>query len=397
MIRIRFKSEKEYLSLQQKYLSQVAKFVEFDKSDILDEATEPLKTAESKTERTAKKLQEGYPELYHFLFKEGQLNKENLRMLLVGPKDMPASFGGTGKHFQTMREFLEWISRECKPNDIITARKICKKIFCYKNGFGSSDEAYSILRSLNVRVCPYCNRIYTITLPSKEELRPGRKPKKTRPTFDHFYYQSEYPFLALNLFNLVPSCHTCNLNKGTAKAEIIYPYDEAFEKKAVFRVIPQIEEIINEDCNPFAFLMGESDLFSIRFMGNNGSSLLGDSRLSYRLFDIEDKNIRKRIEKSIQLFCLEEQYDEHKMEIRDILKNKYYFNEQYVRSVICPMLQEKMRKNGLGEISEEQIMDMAMDMIFFSRINQEKWGERPLSKLTADILEQVSIKENYLN
>jgi len=390
MIKICLKGETDYSRLRDDYLNGIVNFVAFDKADILDEATKS--SEKGKTRCTASELRKKYPELYTFLFKkDDNINRENLRMLLAGPKNMPASFGGKGDCFRTMHDFFEWIKSQCTPKNREEAKEVCKDIFHYKNSFGKSNKTYELLNKLNVRVCPYCNRIYTITLPSKKKLKSKDDFKPTRPTFDHFYSQDKYPYLALNLFNLVPSCHTCNKNKHTATDEIIYPYDEAFGKEAVFRVIPHIDNLTSEDSNPFAFLMGESDSFYIKFMGNDGISLLEDSPLPYRLSDIKDKEYRERIENSIQLLHLEEQYNEHKEEIRDILKSRYYFNEQYMRSVICPMLQKKMIENGLGKISQEQIMDIAMDMIFFSRINQEKWGDRPLSKLTSDILDQVSV------
>ncbi len=392
MIRIRLRNKTEYSRLRQEYLKLMVKYVGFDESDILNDDTKS--STKRKTTETAKILRKRYPELYNFLFQDKELNKvnrENLKMLLVGPEKMPASFGGKGDCFPTMNDFLIWLRQQCMPQNQSEAKAVCKTIFRYKNGFGKSQDAYRLLRSLNVHVCPYCNRIYTITLPSKQELAPGHRFRPTRPTFDHFYSQDECPFLALSLFNLVPSCHICNGNKHATRTELVYPYDEAFEKKAVFRVIPKIDALAHENGNPFSFLIGESDSFYIKFMGNECISLLENTPLSYRLSDIKDETYRKRIENSIQVFSLEEQYCEHNSETRDILRNHYYFNENYIRSVLCPMIQEKMSKEGHGVISQEQIMVMAMDMIYFSRICQDEWGERPLSKLTADILEQVSV------
>lgn len=43
-----------------------------------------------------------------------------------------------------------------------------------------------------------------------------------------------------------------------------------------------------------------------------------------------------------------------------------------------------------GDEGKKQIMDIAMDMLFLSRLEEEEWEERPLAKLKSDILEQMS-------
>ncbi|MDQ7066856.1 MAG: hypothetical protein Q9M40_01995 [Sulfurimonas sp.] len=58
-------------------------------------------------------------------------------------------------------------------------------------------NAYKLVKSLNLSVCPYCNRntIYNIT----------NKNRRTSD-LDHFYPKSKYPFLAVSFYNLIPSC-----------------------------------------------------------------------------------------------------------------------------------------------------------------------------------------------
>ena len=120
-------------------------------------------------------------------------------------------------------------------------------------------------------------------------------------------------------------------------------------------------------------------------MGNGEVSLIHDLPLSERLVSIKDDSYRERIEKSVEIFRLEQQYEEHKEEVRDILRNRYYFNEQYIQNAVCPLLHQKMRNIGI-----DQLKDIAMDMLFFTHLDQEEWGKRPLSKLTSDILDQIS-------
>ncbi len=397
MIKINIEDEAEYSRLRNEYLKRISKYVRFNKEDIVpEEVSEKSKDdKEDLTKKTANELKNKYTNLYNYLFDKGsdEVNKEKLRCLLAGPEEMPRSFGGCGEK-QTMLECLDGIIAACSiPEEsekeaATAARKCCQTIFNYDRFVKEQDDAYWLLRNLHVRVCPYCNQIYTVTLPSPEELREGEIFKTTRATFDHFYSKSEYPYLAVSLFNLIPSCSVCNSNKSNKKEKIIYPYDQEFGKNAVFRVIPDFsQEEPEKEGNILNFLCGQSDSFYIKFMGKEDIYLSSDLRVEERLSGIEDAELRERIITSIGRFKLEEIYKEHKQEIRDILRNRYYFDENYVKTVICPMLREKMGEN---KKDSDEVDRMAMDMLFFSNIRVEEWGQRPLSKLVSDILEQLS-------
>lgn len=55
-----------------------------------------------------------------------------------------------------------------------------------------------------LRYCPYCNAdtVYVF----------GSNKRYVKSSLDHFYPQSRFPFLALSLYNLIPSCTRCNSN-----------------------------------------------------------------------------------------------------------------------------------------------------------------------------------------
>lgn len=419
MIRIKLPEKVNYFDLQESYLEGITSCIGFDAKDVLDNSKD---TGNEKSRSSAQKLQKYYPSLYRFLFEDiNTVKRENLRRLLVGPDTIPESFGGNGEKFATMRGNLDDIIARCPwPQNgpkRAKAKEVCEDIFNYDKFTQKKVVTYGLLRKLDVRVCPYCNRLYTITLPSKMELGEGEEFVTTRAAFDHFYSKDEYPYLAVSLFNLIPSCHVCNMNKGTSQQKIIYPYDEEFGDEAVFRVIPDLScKACTEDKGVLNFLHGGRDQFHIRFMGKEGISLLSDAPLDYRLADIDDEEYRKRIENAIELFRLERLYKEHKEEIRDILRNRYYFNEEYVKTAICPVIEEKMRrekkkkldkereenldkereenlnKEGEENLDKESIREVAMDMLFFTHMRQDKWGKRPLSKLITDILNQLSVE-----
>ena len=63
-----------------------------------------------------------------------------------------------------------------------------------------------VLNSLNLSVCPYCNRQYIFGTDNN---------RKVGAQFDHFYSKSKYPYLALSFYNLIPVC-LCGETSGTA-------------------------------------------------------------------------------------------------------------------------------------------------------------------------------------
>ena len=88
------------------------------------------------------------------------------------------------------------------------------------DGKGTFDKR-AFIRDSGLRVCPYCGM---------EFVKPTNRTKKQ---IDHFFPKREFPFLALNYYNLIPSCDTCNEspNKGTKNpldvaknGEIMHPY-----------------------------------------------------------------------------------------------------------------------------------------------------------------------------
>lgn len=69
------------------------------------------------------------------------------------------------------------------------------------------------ISNLNISVCPYCNRNYIINFDENG---------KTTAELDHFFSKSKYPYLAICVYNLIPSCHTCNQRKSDSSKEIYY-------------------------------------------------------------------------------------------------------------------------------------------------------------------------------
>lgn len=76
-------------------------------------------------------------------------------------------------------------------------------------------------------ICPYCYRSYIGVVETEDGS------KSITPDLDHFYPKSRYPFLAVTLSNLVPSCLFCNQrakNDADFYKTSIYPPNEIFNE-----------------------------------------------------------------------------------------------------------------------------------------------------------------------
>jgi hypothetical protein len=126
------------------------------------------------------------------------------------------------------KKFLRWIEPHListKPQNLIhainkfnkirmqmtnaeftTFKTQLKAVFKYDNFIKRKKikwDAYKLCEAFPFKVCPYCHYTHIFTVIEEKGIR---------PTIDHYYLKDEYPFLALALNNLIPSCATCNSN-----------------------------------------------------------------------------------------------------------------------------------------------------------------------------------------
>ncbi|MBM6876135.1 hypothetical protein H6A04_10855, partial [Fusobacterium mortiferum] len=83
---------------------------------------------------------------------------------------------------------------------------------------------HQLLAKMNVKTCPYCDRQYITNFDTN----------KSSADLDHFYSQSEYPYLALNIYNFIPACPICNRN---------------FKNDGEIQINPRFEELLAEISN----------------------------------------------------------------------------------------------------------------------------------------------------
>jgi hypothetical protein len=77
----------------------------------------------------------------------------------------------------------------------------------YKNLRKSFYPKY--FREIEIKSCVYCNSQLTITA-----KKPNKKGFSAKFDVDHYRSKDEFPFLSICLFNLYPSCASCNRSKS---------------------------------------------------------------------------------------------------------------------------------------------------------------------------------------
>jgi hypothetical protein len=73
----------------------------------------------------------------------------------------------------------------------------------------TSWNAYALVCAHNLRICPYCHA-HHINYHVDPAAATLAHQYRVRPPLDHFLPKSSYPYLAVSLHNLIPSCAQCN-------------------------------------------------------------------------------------------------------------------------------------------------------------------------------------------
>lgn len=235
-----------------------------------------------------------------------------------------------------------------------------KDCFDYET-YSKSEKPYTTLLKINYNTCPYCNRQYVHTYVSLEP-EPGRM----RATLDHFYSKSDYPYLALSLYNLIPSCYSCNSSlklakKFTTKTHI-HPYANSFDNIVKFSInfkkIADAQEYI-------AKFYENPDYLEIDF--------------NY-LVDI-DSDDYTRAEGNISAFHLKNIYNFHKDQVIELLQKFVLLSSGYPQDVASRYPKLFNDENDIKR------------MIVGNYLENDKFHKRPFSRLISDLCEEIGFKK----
>lgn len=230
-----------------------------------------------------------------------------------------------------------------------TYQKLMKELY---NAFTQHSDENGVTRShrvfndLKISTCPYCNMQYTFTLDCENG--------KTAPELDHFYDKSDYPVLAVSFYNLVPSCHVCNHIKGIKKTVTINPFFAGFESRFVF-----------VDDHDSGKVLTKAEVMK-----------QGGGRVLLRMPDGQESAKDKG---NIKTFALNELYAMQVKYIGEIVEKVPMYGDLY--SDLATTFQTK------SKTAQE-----VYDFVWGKHLVEAEYEDRPLSKLTRDLLEQLEIR-----
>ena len=245
-------------------------------------------------------------------------------------------------------------SNTSKPPTQDTALEILESIFDYDllNG----DPRHKLLSAFEVPVCPYCNRQY-ITL-----YRENKNEDRTTADLDHFYIKSIHPYLALSLYNFVPSCQICNSRfKGDTDfyaTPHLYPYTQKSNSLIKFSI---------HDPLILAHFQQQDQVSTLR---KDMSSADAQRIISVCPTNSSDEQARN----SIKTFHLEEVYQSHKDYVYDLLLKIHAYDDTKIQA----LYQE------FPDLFKSE--DEVRSLVFGQCPDSEDMLKQPLSKLTQDLL-----------
>ncbi len=205
-----------------------------------------------------------------------------------------------------------------------------------------------ILDKFNISVCPYCNRNFHFTYKKNNKSGVGKKSNMFQ--LDHFYPQMHYPYLALNIYNFIPSCGFCNHTKLHSIDKILNPHEHSFDDYTLFELShDNVESMISKN---------------------------KDFEIKLNVVE-KDPQINAMCEKTKEMFMLEEVYKNHKREVKELILRKQAYNESFINDINNMLKYNEVLPN----ITVEEFLYGASEDI----------NNKPLSKLSKDIIRFIEV------
>ena len=200
---------------------------------------------------------------------------------------------------------------------------------------------------LNPRTCYYCNIDYINVYDDENS--------KNKFTLDHFIDKGRYPYLALSVFNLIPSCSVCNSKikgaipfYGDVELEHTNPYLESFQfdKKVKFKLF------LSQNCKDLNIKSKDDIAIPLKERYSND------------------------YEKYIEVFKLNPRYQAHKDIVFEMLQNAELYPESRLKELqdLTGIPYQEIKKDIFRLIGDE--VDLSKE---------------PFSKLRRDISEELGL------
>ena len=270
----------------------------------------------------------------------GKTDDENFKYLvLMPPKDL----------YSLARVIQERIDVSKEGTNIQRLKKVYTE--CSLMGKQQNKRKLNtiLIDSLNLNICPYCNRNYINTRVDIEN------PSKSSfgAQMDHFYSKDKYPIFSVCLYNFIPVCGVCNLIKGTTD----------------FKVFP--------------FLEDEEKKHEVRF--NYRYSNLDEIEL---YFETSDER-----EADMNTIKLGEAYAIHHLDVKNMLIREEQYSKSYREE-----LRDLFRSHGEvgNNVFQLSLADDEIDrMIFGDSVFEEDIKNISLGKFKKDIYQEIKSLRDY--
>ena len=311
----------------------------------------------------AEAIIKSYSELLHqFLYPVGTLDRENLRALFLVkladgavPEALRFDLNRDGTHGERKKH----------------AKALYEYVFPYDkfSKLKKTDGHIGIcefVSRLGVKVCPYCNRLFTTTVNTAKV--------RVRPQLDHFRNKNTYPFLALSVNNLIPTCGVCNLLKLDDDADLAYPYAECFADEGhIFATDIPAKHTVPAMTG---MAIAEDDF---------------EIKLKFRDEDTDTPR-SNRIRQSVKKLALAELYQSHREHVSYLYRQRYILSRE--------MAQDIFNQFGIKQSDSDEPNNGQSGALFSSveeveflftlmNTSPEHFGDHPLAKLTHDILAEI--------
>lgn len=239
-------------------------------------------------------------------------------------------------------ELIHTIESRLKKQDI------WKEGNLYKN-FRKRNWALELLEHIDLNVCPYCNRQYTMTIQHHNK-------SVITPQFDHFYPKSQYPYLQVSLYNLIPSCSTCNQKKSTHKlTDDIYPYEKSAARDQIVFELKQKDITIDQ--------------------------LYGMNQKSSPQIEIVMSGPSETVTCLQDVFGIETIMNHHQRELRELMKRVIVYDAKWKEDI----------NNRWSRSHTLKLNELEMSTLLFGDIFDKKsWSQTPLAKFKYDIYQSLT-------
>jgi 5-methylcytosine-specific restriction endonuclease McrA len=214
-----------------------------------------------------------------------------------------------------------------------------KEVFNYQDKF-QKHISNIFKKHIEVHTCYYCN-IDFINI-----FKTTKKNFLTGYTLDHIINKADYPYLALSLYNLIPTCYICNSKlkkEHSIGNNVPTSTNFDFDQKVKFKTFIENKNLQIKDIKDFNLLLKE------------------DFTTDY--------------EQYINTLKLNERYEYHKYKVLELMEKRKAYPDSRIKelALISQKTEEEVKQDIFGEYLENEL------------------HKRPLSKLIKDITQELGL------